>query len=61
MILDISNKTDLAISQTTGLIPKKRKNGIQYNLKNQNRPDDYGFNEINFYAKINSKTICNII
>ena len=55
MILDISNKTDLAISQTTGLIPKKRKNGIQYNLKNQNRPDDYGFNEINFYAKINSK------
>tara|TARA_Y200000002_G_scaffold382741_1_gene401061 strand:+ start:1026 stop:2000 length:975 start_codon:yes stop_codon:yes gene_type:complete len=55
MILDISNKTDLAVSRNIGLIPKKKKNGIVYNLKNQNRPNDYGFNEINFYAKTNSK------
>ena len=54
MVLDISNKTDLAISQSVGLIPIKRRNGILYNIKNQNRPDDYGFNEINYYAKINS-------
>ena len=54
MVLDISSKTDLAVSQSVGLIPKKKKNGILYNIKNQRRPDDYGFNEINYYAKINS-------